>query len=77
MIAGEHHIGLAGMGSPVDRPVFLGKISRAGDGEVVCDKPDRAQLMAELRLAIGSLAFEIAPRLFPRIGAGRELKEPF
>ena len=63
VIAGEQHMGLTGMGGPVDRPVFLGKISWTGDGGVVCDKPDRIQLMAELSQAIGSFAFEIAPRI--------------
>jgi len=65
------------MRSPIDRLAILGKISWAGDGGVVCDKPNRAQLKVELRQAIGSLAFEVAPRLLSRVGTVRQLKEPF
>jgi len=49
VIAGEQHMGLAGKGAPVDRPVFLGKISWTEDGGVVGNQPNPAPLMAEFR----------------------------
>ena len=67
VIASEQHIGFAGVGSSVNRPVFLGKISRTGDGGVVGHQPNLAELMTELRQAIGSFAFEVADQS----GSGR------
>lgn len=75
-IAGQQHSGFTGVCGPVNRPILLGKICWARDAQVVCDQPNLAELSAELRQTIGSFAFEVAPRFFLGVGAGRKLKQP-
>jgi hypothetical protein len=70
VITSEQHIRFADVGSSVNWLVFLGKITRTGDGGVVVHQSNLDQLMTELRKAIGSFAFEVVPCFLPGIGAG-------
>lgn len=54
-ITGQQYVRFASVGSSVERPVFLGKISWAWDGGIVRHQPDRTQLLSELRQRSGAL----------------------